>query len=252
MDILLGKLAMAMKEALNSGRPPIDAAVTVWEAAKGRRAGLNDALVQLGDQGIIEAHVSVGTGGDRRVLQILTVTSDLRAKETISLDRRVSVVHGRDEQLRVAMFQFLRSVNLHPMEWRELTASIGSGAPYIGDVLDSAFEHAQAIVVMFTPDEAVRLSDRLGGGEEGFQARPNVLFESGLALGRNPARTILVEIGALRPFSDIAGRHVIRLDDSYSDAIARRQDLAQRLEKAGCKISLRGTDWHSAGSFCLS
>ena len=64
-------------------------------------------------------------------------------------------------------------------------------------------------------------------------------------MAANQDRTILVEIGNLRPFSDVAGRHVIRLDDSSQ----RRQELAQRLKAAGCPVNLDGTDWHTVGDF---
>lgn len=73
------------------------------------------------------------------------------------------------------------------------------------------------------------------------------LFEAGMAMGRFPERTILVELGNLRPFSDIGGRHVIRPDNTTQ----KRQELAQRLETAGCGINLKGTDWHTAGDFLI-
>ena len=75
--------------------------------------------------------------------------------------------------------------------------------------------------------------------------RPWILFEAGMAFGRRADRTVLVEIGDLRPFSDVAGRHVVRLNNSTQ----RRQELAQRLETAGCAANLTGTDWHTAGDF---
>jgi predicted nucleotide-binding protein len=72
-----------------------------------------------------------------------------------------------------------------------------------------------------------------------------VIFEAGLALGKYPDRTILVQVGNLRPFSDVAGRHFIQLRNSSKS----RQELAQRLKLAGCEVDLTGTDWHDAGSF---
>ena len=69
-----------------------------------------------------------------------------------------------------------------------------------------------------------------------------------MAMGRDARRTVLVEVGAMRPFSDIAGRHILRFDGSLS----RRLDLARRLEAAGCKVTLRGRDWETAGEFSLS
>jgi hypothetical protein len=76
-----------------------------------------------------------------------------------------------------------------------------------------------------------------------------VIFEAGMAMGRLSDRTVIVELGVLRPFSDFEGRHVIRLNNSTQ----RRQELAGRLRNAGCPVNLTGTSWHSAGDFesCL-
>lgn len=165
--------------------------------------------------------------------------------------RSVFVVHGRNESLRKAMFDFLRSINLSPMEWSHAVELTGEGSPYIGQVLDAALDHAAAIVVLMTPDEIAYLQPQLGQGDNdpetkpSAQARPNVLFEAGMALGRDARRTVLVEIGDVRPFSDVAGRHAIRLTNDS----ARRQELATRLKTAGCDVDLHGTDWHTTGDF---
>jgi hypothetical protein len=66
-------------------------------------------------------------------------------------------------------------------------------------------------------------------------------------LGRHPDKTILVEVGRLRKFSDIAGRHVVRLTDDFE----KRNDLANRLENLGCKVDKQGTDWTEAGDFTV-
>lgn len=164
--------------------------------------------------------------------------------------RSVFVVHGRNELLRKAMFDFLRSINLSPMEWSQAVRLTGEGSPYIGQVLDAAFSHAAAIVVLMTPDEIAYLQPQYGRANDpetkpAAQARPNVLFEAGMALGRDPRRTVLVEVGDVRPFSDVAGRHAIRLTNDP----ALRQELATRLETAGCDVNLRGVDWHTTGDF---
>lgn len=175
-----------------------------------------------------------------------------RSAEQETPDKRsVFVVHGRNEELRRSMFEFLRSINLRPMEWTEAVALTGQGSPYVGQILDAAFANATAIVVLLTPDEVAYLQPRYAHGEHDSekdpaeQARPNVLFEAGMALGRNASRTVLVEVGALRPFSDVAGRHSIRL----TNAVAMRQELANRLSTAGCDVDLGGTDWHETGDF---
>ena len=166
--------------------------------------------------------------------------------------REVFVVHGRNLAARDAMFTFLRAISLHPLEWSEVLQSTGMTVPYVGEILDAAFSRARAILVLFTPDDEARLKDAFRSPNDSNyeaeltgQARPNVLFEAGMAMGRSPDRTILVELGDLRPFSDVAGRHTIRLDNTTQ----KRQELAQRLGTAGCPINLDGTDWHSAGDF---
>lgn len=169
--------------------------------------------------------------------------------------RNVFVVHGRDLVARDALFDFLRAIDLRPLEWSEAVQATGRSTPYIGDVLDAAFGRAHAVIVLFTPDDNAYLREEFRNSsdpphetEPTGQARPNVLFEAGMAMGRNQDRTILVELGTLRPFSDVAGRHTIRLDNTSQ----RRQELAQRLQAAGCPVNLDGTDWHSAGDFSSS
>jgi predicted nucleotide-binding protein len=169
--------------------------------------------------------------------------------------RAVFVVHGRNEAIRSSMFTFLRAIGLTPLEWSGLRAETRDPNPYVGHILDTAFSAAQAFVVVMTPDDEARLKDDFRMGNDPHheailtgQARPNVLFEAGMAMGYDSKRTVLVEIGVLRPFSDIIGRHTVRLDNSPE----KRKELAERLETAGCPVDLKGTDWFKAGSFELN
>jgi hypothetical protein len=147
------------------------------------------------------------------------------------------------------MFTFLSSLRLYPVEFAQATAGTGAAAPYIGEVLDRLLGTVQAVVVLFTGDEVVRLREALcdatrpEDGNAGFQARANVLSEAGLALGLKPRHTILVQMGPHRPFSDIAGRHIIQFDGSG----ASRAEVATRLVTAGCPVDRTGRDWLNAG-----
>ena len=150
------------------------------------------------------------------------------------------------------MFDFLRALGLKPLEWSEAVSLTATATPYVGQVLDVAFAHAQAVIVLMTPDDEVRLRDDLQREDDARhereltgQARPNVLFEAGMALARHPERTLLIQIGKLRPFSDIGGRHLVRLDNG----LANRQEVANRLRTAGCPVNSTATDWHTTGDF---
>lgn len=180
---------------------------------------------------------------------------DIDTKKETSVDgSMVFVVHGRNEKLRKSMFDFLRSIGLSPLEWGRLVVMTGKASPFIGEILETAFKQAQAVVVLLSPDDEAKLrSEFIIDTDNDFekilsgQARPNVLFEGGMSMGRHPERTVFVEIGSLRPFSDILGRHIVKMNNT----IDRRQDLANRLKAAGCSVNLEGTDWHTTGDFSL-
>ena len=190
----------------------------------------------------------VGPPGQDAILDMEVARESRPTADT----KTVFIVHGRNEIAREALFTFLRSIGLDPLEWSRAVMATDKTAPYIGEILDAAFKLANAIVVLLTPDDEARLQQQFSGPNDPSheteltgQARPNVLFEAGMAIGRSDNRTILVELGVLRPFSDVAGRHVIKLNNSFG----ARQGLAQRLRTAGCPVDLDGTDWHKAGDF---
>lgn len=168
--------------------------------------------------------------------------------------KKVFVVHGRDGRLRDDFFSFLRALGLQPIEWSEALNLTGKATPYIGEALESAFKNAQAVIVLLSPDDEVRLSPELWEDKEDenekeirLQARPNVLFEAGMAFGTHHDRTLLVEVGQAKAFSDVAGRHVVRLSNSPD----KRNEIAERLKTAGCDVSTSGNDWLSTGNFTV-
>jgi predicted nucleotide-binding protein len=175
---------------------------------------------------------------------------------SFSSDKKsVFVVHGRNVAARDAVCHFLRAIDLKPIEWSQAVSWTGKPSPYIGEVLDAAFSRAQAVVVLMTPDDEGKIRKGFASSIEPAcetkltpQPRLNVIFEAGFAMGRNQDRTVLVELGRLRHFSDIEGRLTLRLDNSSQ----KRQQFAERLQSSGCKVDLSGTDWHSAGNFAIN
>ncbi|MFB7504806.1 TIR domain-containing protein [Streptomyces broussonetiae] len=160
--------------------------------------------------------------------------------------RNVFVVHGRDEEARLKVFDLLRLLDLRPLEWEDLVRATGRTAPFLGEVVAQAPAQAQAALVLLTPDDVVQLHPDLRGpneppyeSEPTGQPRPNVLIELGMVLMAYPERTLLVEIGGLRTISDIAGMNVIRFDGSAT-ALGK---VVERLKLAGCKVNDTGSDW---------
>jgi predicted nucleotide-binding protein len=142
------------------------------------------------------------------------------------------------------MFDWLRAIGLKPREWSQAVKATGEASPFIGRVVEAAFAEAQAVVVLFTPDEHVALRDELGGARRWrLQARPNVLFEAGMAFASHPQRTILV-LGEQDLPSDLAGRHYVRLGDAQA-----LQNLAERLHDAHCPVDRSGDEWLDADRF---
>lgn len=212
--------------------------------------GFVEALEGGGDKGHNYSGVLITPKGKRRAEQTMVVIRE-KIKESKN-PREVFVVFGRNCEVHDAMFDFLRSIDLIPKDFDEYLTSMKEGNPYIGSVLDKAFEEAQAILVIITPDDEGRLIEKYRKDDDAIyekeltpQGRLNVIFEAGMAIGRCPNRTILVEVGKVRPFSDIAGRHMLR----FADSAENRIDLADKLVGAGCAVRREGKAWLRAGKF---
>ncbi len=169
--------------------------------------------------------------------------------------KNVFVVHGRNRRVRNSMFLFLRSLGLQPIEWHEAVSATGNAAPHIREILQQGLEMAKSVVVLLTPDDAACLQPEFVNADDPIyerqptgQPRPNVLFEAGMAFAALPKSTILVRLGEIRPFSDIAGIQVVQLTGGRLD---QRIELIRRLKLAGCAVDDSGLDWHTQDDFAM-
>ncbi|MCZ7459703.1 nucleotide-binding protein [Streptomyces sp. WMMC940] len=175
-----------------------------------------------------------------------------RARADYGRSRSVFVVHGRDEEVRTAMFGLLRRLDLRPLEWERLVRATGGTAPFLGEVIEKALSQAQAALVLLTPDDVAMLHPHLQGFNEPpyedrltGQPRQNVLIELGMALMAYPERTIIVQVGQVRPAADLAGRNVVHFDGSEA-AVSK---IVERLKGAECDLDDTRPDWRDISYF---
>jgi predicted nucleotide-binding protein len=184
-------------------------------------------------------------------------TVEVKKMETpdVNINRkRVFVVHGRNKKLLDSMFSLIEAIGLEPLDWDKVTAMTGKSAPSIQEIISTGFKEAQAIIVLLSGDDIAKLRkefiqerDELYEKEYTPQARPNVLFEAGMAMAANQERTVLVQVGNIRKFSDIQGLHITHLDDSPQ----KKQSLITKLKNAKCDIRDLSSDnrWMEVGNF---
>jgi predicted nucleotide-binding protein len=166
--------------------------------------------------------------------------------------RTVMVVYGRDDQARHAMFEFLESLDLKPMSWTQGIRQTKIANPTVRQIVDALFAKAVAVVVLLTPDDEAHLKPTFHKKNEPVheteltgQARPNVLFEAGMAMSSHPDRTVMTQIGAVKPFTDIGGIHITHLNNS----VETRRELATKLRNAKCLVDMDNDKWRTAGNF---
>lgn len=165
--------------------------------------------------------------------------------------KKVWVVQGRNKRISRATYSFLSSAGLEPMEFLKAARK---PAAHIGEILDSAFDQAAAVVVLLTPDDQGKLNRKFLTPDDDDherkltpQARLNVIFEAGMAFGKNAGNVVLVEFGKLRPFTNISGRHVVKMNNSPQ----KRKELLQKLRLAGCDVDDSGERWLDEGDFSV-
>ncbi|MEU3332635.1 TIR domain-containing protein [Glutamicibacter creatinolyticus] len=100
--------------------------------------------------------------------------------------RNVFIVHGRDHENKEALCQLLRKMDIRPISWTQ--ASEAAKSQNTLDIVEAGMQMAQAVIVLFTPDDLARLNEKFLAPSDGAdersptgQARPNVILEAGMA-----------------------------------------------------------------------
>ena len=197
-----------------------------------------------------------GPPGHEAPTGVTTAVADLRLRRVTVPSgpgdgRSVFLVQGRNTAMAQAMTEFLASLDLQIIDWEQAVAMTGEPNPYIGDVIAAGLEAGDAVVVLATPDDLVRLDPGLASNagdpelQEARQPRQNVIYEAGMAMALAPARTLILATQGTKIFSDIAGRHLAYVDNSPQ----ARKRLVGRLQTAGLAVDDSGDAWLHAGDF---
>ena len=159
--------------------------------------------------------------------------------------KRVFIIFGRDEDAHRELVRFLQAIGLQELSFETVASALGPN-PFIADIVVKGIEMADAVIALFTPDEQAVLYDPRTGrclgdrhDDSRWQARPNVIFEAGVAFGTKKSEVVLAVLGAdVRLFSDIGGVHFVRLD-----APGGKQNLYDRLSTILGELRPTTADW---------
>ena len=158
--------------------------------------------------------------------------------------KKVFIIHGRNVEARAAVEHFLKALKLEPIDFDELAADMGT--EFVGNIVVEGVRRAQGVVALFTPDEfaallpAFRKTHDKPSDIMRWQARPNVIFEAGIAFGIARERSALVTLGGeVSLFSDVEGIHLLRLNNH----VESRGKFRQKLIGMRCDLDTRTNAW---------
>jgi predicted nucleotide-binding protein len=168
--------------------------------------------------------------------------------------KKVFLIHGRNHVAPEQMGIFLRAMGLEPVWFRDVRRTMGGTATVAG-VVEEGMKIARGILALFTPDEFSSLRPELrkpsdvGEHLERWQARPNVLFEAGMAFGKDRNRVAFVLFGDVTLFTDVAGIHVYRPTNEFGRDSDRAQLKGLLADGMRCSVNLLSDEWMHAGDF---
>jgi hypothetical protein len=144
---------------------------------------------------------------------------------------------------------------LNPIEWNVGKQLTKKASPHNAEVIAAILRKAAGAVVLFCPEEQASLKREYWRPDDpaeerrvSEQPRPNVLYEAGMAFAAFPTSTVIIRVGRIRSFTDLAGVQII---DLTGGTAAGRQSVASALTTARLPVETRGQDWLRAGGFEL-
>jgi predicted nucleotide-binding protein len=229
----------SMLRARNQGRTTIDSIDILVTLAEDRNSLLNEILSNY-DIEPEEATLSVLASNRKSKLgkEISGKEEILMGEKDKLIQKKIFIVHGRDELAKTTIARFLENLKLEPIILHEQSSSSRTLIEKLENYSDVTFA-----VVLLTPDdvgtlsENVTLTDKKLKEKLSFRARQNVILELGYfigKLGRN--KVCALYKGNIELPTDYSGIVYISMDDNG----AWKQILARELKNIGLEVYLEG------------
>ncbi|MBX3119304.1 MAG: nucleotide-binding protein [Fimbriimonadaceae bacterium] len=152
----------------------------------------------------------------------------------------LALIFGRDDVATNCIRRVVKSLSVNLIDFQFAKIKGESADDFNHEIIDRLFESCDGAIVILSPDERAILRPQLhrhaSDAKEKYQARPNVIFEHGIALGKFGRRVIVVQFGDVELHSDVAGLHPFR----WSDAKSMRNQLSDRLSAMGYSVKATG------------
>lgn len=142
--------------------------------------------------------------------------------------KRAFIIYGRDVSAYDQLGKFVSAIGLQQLSFEEVAGRTATS--FVADIVTQGIREADVVIAFFTPDEQAVLFDPVTGSyldsdeTSRWQARPNVIFEAGLASGVSREKTVIVTLGTdVRLLSDLHGIYYVDLKDRRAKEILRRK-----------------------------
>lgn len=157
------------------------------------------------------------------------------------------------------MIKFLRSLDLNPIDTNYVVGYVNpttSSPTTIFDLITKGIEISEVVIALFTGDEwaslytDLRLSPEPADQKNRWQARQNVILETGFAYAKNSSNVIIVTMGDVSLPTDLNGVHIFKLtNDTYVDS-PRHKLMVQLRRLFNNKFVIPYTEeWKTKGDF---
>jgi predicted nucleotide-binding protein len=229
----------SMDRARSEGRRTIDSEDMLMRLAQNQYSLLNGILSEYD---VIPEEVALAILASKRknksVQKISERQETIMSEKDKLIQKKIFIVHGRDELAKTTVARFLENLKLEPIILHEQSSSSRTLIEKLEAYSDVTFA-----VILLTPDDVGTFADNISVTDKklkeklSFRARQNVILELGYFIGKlGRTKVCALYKGNIELPTDYSGIVYISMDDNG----AWKQILARELKNVGLEVHLEG------------